>query len=184
MYGAPPSLKGKEVIEDGGNHTGGSLLPDEDELLSGVAYDFEASWLSNLVDDSEECDIFGSGGGLELELNTHENLRAAVSNLSLSNGDVGNGGAHLDLSNGVRTFGGEHPLGEHPSRTLFVRNINSNVEDAEIRSLFEVLLSIAKFLCSLSRFLGLSNTCVNLFHVNSILFLTHLQNGLNKNLYM
>ncbi len=24
---------------------------------------------------------------------------------------------------------GEHPLGEHPSRTLFVRNINSNVDD-------------------------------------------------------
>jgi hypothetical protein len=35
------------------------------------------------------------------------------------------------------TFG-EHPLGEHPSRTLFVRNINSNVEDDELTSLFEV----------------------------------------------
>jgi hypothetical protein len=33
---------------------------------------------------------------------------------------------------------GEHPLGEHPSRTLFVRNINSNVEDEELKSLFEV----------------------------------------------
>ncbi|EFJ29695.1 hypothetical protein SELMODRAFT_91923 [Selaginella moellendorffii] len=32
---------------------------------------------------------------------------------------------------------GEHPYGEHPSRTLFVRNINSNVEDAELRALFE-----------------------------------------------
>lgn len=33
---------------------------------------------------------------------------------------------------------GEHPLGEHPSRTLFVRNINSNVEDEELTSMFEV----------------------------------------------
>jgi len=31
----------------------------------------------------------------------------------------------------------EHPLGEHPSRTLFVRNINSNVEDEELKKLFE-----------------------------------------------
>lgn len=34
------------------------------------------------------------------------------------------------------TFG-EHPYGEHPSRTLFVRNINSNVEDDELATLFE-----------------------------------------------
>eukprot|EP01116_Phalansterium_solitarium_P016143 TRINITY_DN3681_c0_g1_i3.p1 TRINITY_DN3681_c0_g1~~TRINITY_DN3681_c0_g1_i3.p1 ORF type:complete len:1149 (+),score=205.66 TRINITY_DN3681_c0_g1_i3:190-3636(+) len=32
---------------------------------------------------------------------------------------------------------GEHPHGEHPSRTLFVRNINSNVEDEELLILFE-----------------------------------------------
>lgn len=133
--GASPSLKVNEVIIDGGNHTNGSFLPDEDELLSEV-YDFEASWLPNLVDDSEECDFFGSGGGLELENVTQENLRAGVSNLSLSNGDAGNGGPHLDLGNGVGTLPGEHPLGEHPSRTLFIRNINSSVEDDEIRSLF------------------------------------------------
>lgn len=32
----------------------------------------------------------------------------------------------------------EHPLGEHPSRTLFVRNISCNVEDDELKQLFEV----------------------------------------------
>jgi len=32
---------------------------------------------------------------------------------------------------------GEHPQGEHPSRTLFVRNINSNVEDDELTKHFE-----------------------------------------------
>ena len=35
----------------------------------------------------------------------------------------------------------EHPVGEHPSRTLFVRNINSNVEEQELRTLFEVPFS-------------------------------------------
>ncbi|KAL8468393.1 hypothetical protein ACS0TY_031562 [Phlomoides rotata] len=129
MYEASPSLKGKEIIEDGGNHTDESLLPGEDELNA---------WLSSLVDvPEEECDLFGSSGGLELEPDTQENLRFGVSNLSLSNRNVGNGGARLDLNNGVGTFAGVHPLGEHPSRTLFVRNINSSVEDAEIRSLFE-----------------------------------------------
>ena len=39
-----------------------------------------------------------------------------------------------DLAGGV---GGEHPFGEHPSRTLFVRNINWSVEETEIRALFE-----------------------------------------------
>jgi hypothetical protein len=34
--------------------------------------------------------------------------------------------------------GGEHPYGEHPSRTLFVRNIHSSVDDEELRSLFSV----------------------------------------------
>jgi RNA recognition motif-containing protein len=31
----------------------------------------------------------------------------------------------------------EHPLGEHPSRTLFVRNISSHVEDSELKEMFE-----------------------------------------------
>ncbi|KAJ0261117.1 Protein DA1-related 4 [Hirschfeldia incana] len=31
----------------------------------------------------------------------------------------------------------EYPNDEHPSRTLFVRNINSSVEDSELRALFE-----------------------------------------------
>lgn len=35
-----------------------------------------------------------------------------------------------------RDIGSEHPYGEHPSRTLFVRNINSNVDDEELASVF------------------------------------------------
>eukprot|EP00010_Vexillifera_abyssalis_P008857 CAMPEP_0201550488 /NCGR_PEP_ID=MMETSP0173_2-20130828/6836_1 /ASSEMBLY_ACC=CAM_ASM_000268 /TAXON_ID=218659 /ORGANISM="Vexillifera sp., Strain DIVA3 564/2" /LENGTH=638 /DNA_ID=CAMNT_0047960469 /DNA_START=381 /DNA_END=2297 /DNA_ORIENTATION=+ len=42
-----------------------------------------------------------------------------------------------DPSGAPPTSYGEHPFGEHPSRTLFVRNINSNVEDEELRTLFE-----------------------------------------------
>lgn len=34
-------------------------------------------------------------------------------------------------------LGSEHPLGEHPSRTLFVRNISSSLEDDYLKNLFE-----------------------------------------------
>lgn len=134
-----PELEGKKFLENIENHAVGNVLPDdEDELLAGIMDDFEVSWLPNLVDDMEEYDVFGSGGGLELESDPQENLRVRVSNLSLSDDGVGNGVAHFNQTNGVGTIAGEHPLGEHPSRTLFVRNINSNVEDAEIRALFEL----------------------------------------------
>lgn len=134
-----PELESKKFLEDVENHAVGKVLPDdEDELLAGIMDDFEVSWLPNLVDDMEEYDVFGSGGGLELESDPQENLRVCVSNINLSDDAVGNGVAHFNQTNGVGTIAGEHPLGEHPSRTLFVRNINSNVEDAEIRTLFEL----------------------------------------------
>ena len=50
----------------------------------------------------------------------------------------GTSAAQYSIQNGGVAASGEHPYGEHPSRTLFVRNINSNVEDMELRALFEV----------------------------------------------
>ncbi|GFP91260.1 protein mei2-like 5 [Phtheirospermum japonicum] len=123
-------LDGKEFHDNDDNHHAvESLLPDEDELLAGMVDD--------LIDGSDEYDLFGSGGGLELESDLQENLIFGVSGLNITDTGVSNGGARLNLTNGVGPVAGEHPLGEHPSRTLFVRNINSNVEDAEIRTLFE-----------------------------------------------
>ncbi|KAK6124143.1 hypothetical protein DH2020_042116 [Rehmannia glutinosa] len=131
-------LEGNKFLEDGENHEVGILLPgDEDELLAGIMDGYDVGWLPSLVDDVEESDLFGSGGGFELESDPQENLRLGISSLNLSNGGVSNGGARF-ITNGVGTVAGEHPLGEHPSRTLFVRNINSNVEDAEIKTLFEL----------------------------------------------
>ncbi|KAK4440118.1 protein MEI2-like 5 [Sesamum alatum] len=138
LIGLSSDSEGKKLREDGENHAVGSFLPDdEDELLAGMIDGYDVSWLPDLVDDVEECDVFGSGGGLELESDSQDSLRIGVSKLSLFDDGVANGVAHINLSNGVGTVAGEHPLGEHPSRTLFVRNINSNVEDAELRTLFE-----------------------------------------------
>lgn len=129
-----------ELLEDIENNAIGSLLPDdEDELLAGIMDGFDIHGLPNQIDDVEEYDLFGSGGGMELESDPQKSLSEVMSKLSLSVGGVGNGVAHYGFPNGAGTVAGEHPYGEHPSRTLFVRNINSNVEDSELRTLFEVI---------------------------------------------
>ncbi|KAK4420938.1 protein MEI2-like 2 [Sesamum alatum] len=127
----------KDPLEDIEPSTVGSFLPgDEDELLAGVMDDFDLSGLPTQLEDLDE-DLFGSGGGLEIEPESHENIVSGMSRLSTSDGITGSSISQYGFANGVGTVSGEHPYGEHPSRTLFVRNINSNVEDSELRSLFE-----------------------------------------------
>ncbi|VFQ60292.1 unnamed protein product [Cuscuta campestris] len=130
-----PEVEGDDLLEDSIRTSIKCLLPDdEDELLSGIVGGYELNGLPNHSDDLEDYDLFGSGGGLELEPDPQENLTVGLSKLSLS--DIA-GVPHNGLPNGGGAISGEHPLGEHPSRTLFVRNINSNVEDSELRTLFE-----------------------------------------------
>lgn len=123
------------------HHAIGSLLlpDDEDILLAGLTDDLDLSGLPVSLEDMEENDFFGSGGGMELENDQQESLMMGMSKINLSDGAFGSGLPHYTFSNGVGTVAGEHPYGEHPSRTLFVRNINSNVEDSELRTLFEVI---------------------------------------------
>ncbi|KAL5577129.1 hypothetical protein UlMin_018828 [Ulmus minor] len=131
------NVEGNGSLEDVETNAIGSLLPDdEEELLAGIA-DFDLSRLPGSLEDLEEYDLFDSGGGMELESDPQESLRMGISKVNLSDGAVGNGLPHYALSNGVGTVAGEHPYGEHPSRTLFVRNINSSVEDSELKALFE-----------------------------------------------
>ncbi|CAJ2676709.1 unnamed protein product [Trifolium pratense] len=101
-----------------------NLLPDEDDLFSGVADDLENNSYARIKDDSEDLDLFSSGGGMELEGDER------LSSLKRTSG--------LDGDNSF--FGGskgKFPFVEQPSRTLFVRNINSSVEDFELKSVFE-----------------------------------------------
>ncbi|KAK8608109.1 hypothetical protein V6N13_023540 [Hibiscus sabdariffa] len=143
--GAPSDLNNLHQDAEGNDPLGdiearalGNLLPDdENELLAGIMDDFDLSGLPNSLEDLEEYDLFGSSGGMELETDPQESLTIGMSKVSLSDAVVGNGMSHYGLPNGVGTIAGEHPYGEHPSRTLFVRNINSNVEDSELRALFE-----------------------------------------------
>ncbi|KAK1270104.1 Protein MEI2-like 4 [Acorus gramineus] len=109
-----------ESLEELEAQTIGNLLPDDDDLLSGVIDGLDCLDKLNLGDDIED-DLFYSGGGMELE---------ADDSLHDKNSEFFLGNSNSQLA-------GEHPFGEHPSRTLFVRNINSNVEDIELKALFE-----------------------------------------------
>ncbi|KAK1321374.1 Protein MEI2-like 2 [Acorus calamus] len=130
-------VEDKDPIEDMETHAIGSLLPDdEDELLAGIMDDFDLSELPSQIEELEEYDLFG---GMEMDHDPTDSLSIGMAKASLSDGYManGNGNGQYGLPNGVGAVAGEHPYGEHPSRTLFVRNINSNVEDSELRSLFE-----------------------------------------------
>lgn len=96
----------------------GNLLPnDDDDLLSGVTegldYTAQPSTSGNNDVDVEDLDLFRSVGGMDLG-----QLNASYSS--------------------IQTNYDSHPIGEQPSRTLFIRNISSNIEDTELQALFEV----------------------------------------------
>jgi hypothetical protein len=108
----------------------GDILPNDDELLAGITAGF-----ANYMADENEDDLFSSGGGLEMDGESQDSSSMYLSRLD---GFYGGINFHSPSPTGTGSVVGEHPYGEHPSRTLFVRNINSNVEDAELRALFEV----------------------------------------------
>ncbi|CAH8389815.1 unnamed protein product [Eruca vesicaria subsp. sativa] len=112
-----------------------SLLPeDENELLPGLIDELNFNGMSDELEDLEECDVFCSGGGMELDVESQENQAVDASGKQIS---AGNAFGPRKRSNTSGRVSVEHPNGEHPSRTLFVRNINSSVEDSELSALFE-----------------------------------------------
>jgi hypothetical protein len=98
----------------------GNLLPDDDDLLSGVVDDVGYTTQINYQDDIDD-DIFYTGGGMELEGDENSKL--------------------LEVSGGVnndQTILNEHTYGGPPLRTLYVRNIDNNVEEYQLKLIFEV----------------------------------------------
>lgn len=122
-----------QSLEEIEAQTIGNLLPDEDDLFSGVTGKMGYKAHANNVDELEDFDLFISGGGLELEGDDHSCVRLRDYDLT---GRISNGqGGCIGL------IPGEHSYSEWPSRTLFIRNSNSNVEDSELKAIFEVLLA-------------------------------------------
>lgn len=100
----------------------GNLLPNDDDLLFGMTDGLDSVAQPSSGDDVEDLDFFSSVGGMDLEDDEKTDLSGGISG---------------EVVGSTGSIPGEHPYGEHPSRTLFVRNINSNVEDSELRVLFE-----------------------------------------------
>lgn len=118
-----------ESLEEIEAQTIGNLLPNDDDLFTGVTNGLDFIVQPRAGDDMEELDFFSSVGGMDLG----DDGSSSVQKNSEFPGIVAN--CQVGVCNG--SVNGEHPCGEHPSRTLFVRNINSNVEDSELRALFE-----------------------------------------------
>lgn len=125
--GSLPEEEPYKSLEEIEADTIGDLLPDEDDLFSGVTDGLGSSTHARASDDFEDFDLFSSGGGMELE---GDELSASGKRIS---GEPAYSGA----------FKGKSSFGEQSSRTLFVGNITSNAEDSELKALFEVnLLSL------------------------------------------
>ncbi|KAK1365573.1 RNA recognition motif 1 in plant MEI2-like protein [Heracleum sosnowskyi] len=103
-----------ESIEEIEAQTIGNLLPNDDDLLLGVTDGFDYITRPSGGDNIEVLDFFSSVGGL----------------------DLGEEQTSFDISTGMLGGSSGSIAGEHPSRTLFVRNINSNVEDIELQAIF------------------------------------------------
>ncbi|KAJ4720316.1 Protein MEI2-like [Melia azedarach] len=117
-----------ESLEEIEAQTIGNLLPDDEDLFSGVTDGLDYSIHTTGGDDMDEVDFFSSVGGMDLGDDGSAAQNKSEISSGFSNGELG-------LCNGA--IAGEHPQGEYLSRTLFVRNINSNVEDSELKALFE-----------------------------------------------
>uniref|UniRef100_A0A5B7BLW2 RRM domain-containing protein n=1 Tax=Davidia involucrata TaxID=16924 RepID=A0A5B7BLW2_DAVIN len=118
-----------ESLEELEAQTIGNLLPNDDDLLSGVTDGLDYIAQPSSGDDIEDLDLFSSVGGMDLGEDGFSPGQR--------NSEIFGANSNSQLGGSSSSIAGEHPYGEHPSRTLFVRNINSNVEDSELRSLFE-----------------------------------------------
>ncbi|KAJ7960672.1 Protein MEI2-like [Quillaja saponaria] len=59
----------------------GNMLPDdEEELLAGIMDDFDLSGLPSQLEDLDDNDLFGSGGGFEMDFESQESLGFGISN--------------------------------------------------------------------------------------------------------
>lgn len=129
-----------ESLEEIEAQTIGNLLPDDDDLFSGVTDGLECTVHpsgGSGGDDMDDLDFFSSVGGMDLG-NDSSYVAQKKSEIC-----IGFSNHELGVCNGA--VAGEHLNDEHSSRTLLLRKINSNIEDSELKALFEVCVSLSFF---------------------------------------
>ncbi|PSS12088.1 Protein MEI2-like [Actinidia chinensis var. chinensis] len=118
-----------ESLEEMEAQTIGNLLPNDDELLSGVTDGLDYVGQPNTGEEIEDLDLFNSVGGMDLG---EDGFPPGKRDSEFTGGNI-----NSQPRGSVSSVVGEHHYGKHPSRTLFVRNINTNVEDSKLQALFE-----------------------------------------------
>ncbi|TKY64962.1 MEI2 4 [Spatholobus suberectus] len=113
----------------------GNLLPSDDDLLSGMTNGHDHIIQDSAGDDTDELDLFSSVGGMDLGDDNS-------SSPGQKNSEILDGACNSQLGMCGATIAGEQPYNEHPSRKIVARNIDSNVEDSELKALFEASLSM------------------------------------------
>ncbi|XP_020261205.1 protein MEI2-like 4 isoform X2 [Asparagus officinalis] len=116
-----------ESLEEIEAQTIGDLLPDDDDLLSGVIHDLGDVSSSNRID--VEDDVFCSIGGIELESDDSFSCKRAS---EYEYGSVN--GQEMGFND---ILASQLPQSKSLTRTLLVKNIDGNVGDMELRALFE-----------------------------------------------
>ena len=135
QYGNPAlSDKVEPLVETKENEAQSirNLLPDEDDLFSGIMDQLRLSTLSDGIEDEE--DLFQSGGGMELESDNCLNSHQHNSNYTTGVLNVG--------TNSNSLIAPRHSYEEQSSRRLLVMNFGTSTEDSELRSLLEVHSSV------------------------------------------
>ncbi|GJY94375.1 hypothetical protein Tco_0510736 [Tanacetum coccineum] len=113
-------IKTPNSVSDRKSQTIESLLPDEDNLFSGVPDILGCIATAKGDDEDYDC----SAGGMELEGNSKIDFRQRNSVTSEGRTNDQNSSGFLISC-------------EHPSRTLLVNNVDNKVTDSELRLLFE-----------------------------------------------
>ncbi|MED6136274.1 hypothetical protein PIB30_054561 [Stylosanthes scabra] len=115
-----------DSLEELEAQTIGNLLPiDDDDLLAGLTGEHEIFVKDSSGDESEDQDLFASVGGMDLG---HDD--------SSSSGQK-NSELHDEVCKGQLELRDASVTGEHPSRTLLVKNVASDVGDSALKALFE-----------------------------------------------
>ncbi|BAT83130.1 hypothetical protein VIGAN_04023400 [Vigna angularis var. angularis] len=110
----------------------GNLLPSDDDFLSAVTNELELDQIiqDSSGDDMDELDLFSSLGGMDLG---DDNSPSS----GQKNSEILDGACNSQLGLCSALIDGEKCYDKHPSRTLVVRNISSDVKDSELSSLSE-----------------------------------------------
>ncbi|KAL3006005.1 hypothetical protein AAZX31_08G252000 [Glycine max] len=103
----------------------GNLLPSDDDLLSGVTNGLDHIIQDSSGDDTDELDLFSSVGGMDLG---HDNCSSSEQ----KNSEILDEACNSQLGLRSASIAGEQPYSEHPSRTIVVRNINSQHKESNV----------------------------------------------------